>query len=328
MNQEIIFNGCPVRLGNPLKVANSAWERWGIRYYSNTEFRFLIEKSEACYTAEWEGTDDRGLQDIAAAAELAGLADCNKKLNESVAEEVIKLADFLPENPIILDVGAGTSSTTFKVLEKLSNLKKHIQICLLEPNNKALEQGKKILLDSNFARQIDIHTYNHPDLKLVELFLNPTFDLVISSAALHHHAFLYPAVLNISNVLKQGGLLIVGDWHNSMWLDPGRVYNFLQSLDWKYKLTDLSKFSEIFQIEPLPETDPLLRKANEQICSFWKAYAEVKTPDIPAYEILEGHRPPIHYQEIFEKVGLNLIRPLRMLLDQSALLCVHIGQKQ
>jgi SAM-dependent methyltransferase len=327
MNKMIFLNGCPVRLGNPLKVATSAWERWGIGYHSNAEFQILVDRSEACYATEWQDTDECCLQDIAVAAERAGLSDCNNRLNEGIAEEVAKFADCLPEVPHVIDIGSGTGNSTLRVIEKLISVKSRIRVCLIEPNKTALEQGKVKLHDSNFSNQIDLYSYNSPDIRLAQLFPSPIFDLAISGAALHHHAYLDPAVVNISSILKPGGFFVVGDWHNSMWLDPGRVYTFLQSLDWENKSIQLGAYAKNFQTEPLPEEDSLLQKANEQICSFWRAYADVKSSGLPPYEILEGHRPPNDYRIIFEKAGLRLFQQSRMLLDQSDLLCVHVAQK-
>ena len=328
MNEQIPLGDCPLRLGSPLKVSSNAWSAWGINHHSRAEFLSLVKKSEARYSDEWVGTDDRGLQDIAAAAQLAGLTDCNAKLNEAVADAVMREAHSLPSPLAILDVGAGSGSTSLAVLQRLRSLRTCLTVDMVDPNPSALHEGEARIRQSDLLADADLTAHPTGDLDLPRLFPNPTFDLVVSVAALHHHAFLPPAVAAIASVLKPGGLLVVGDWHNSMWLHPGRVCSFLSSLEWPGKDKALEVYAQRFTVTNVARDDPLMEAANEQICRFWRAYAEVRTPELRPYELLEGHRPPSEYQVLMQASGLEPVRPFSSIDTGSGLLCVHVLRKR
>lgn len=319
---------CPLRLGSPLKVPSTAWDAWGIGSSSAREFADLVAESELCYVREWQHTDDAGLRDIAEAGRRAGLADCNAMLNAAVAGELLRVVAELPAEAKVLDIGAGAGATTLSVLDRLRNLAREMTFHLLEPAARSLKQAQSKLENGRFdacAGRFAFHEAK--DLDLGGLFLEGTCDAVVTTAVMHHHAFIDPVLQQIAHVLKSGGVLIVGDWHNSMWLHPGRIYAFMSELNWEGKDADLAAFRVRFPADAPPETDPGLARANDQIRAFWRAYADVRTPGAPPYEMLEGHRPPAEYRLAMEKAGLRPMGPERLLLEGSALLGVHVARK-
>jgi SAM-dependent methyltransferase len=326
VNQEIQLDGCPLRLGNPLKVPSGAWANWGIGFASPDEFRALVGKSEECYASEWSGTDDRGLRDIAAAAKEAGLADCNARLNEAVAEAVCREVRSSAQEVSILDVGAGSGSTSLAVLRSLADLGRRVVVSVVDPSCLALRQAEERIRGSGLVAAGGVLAYALTDIAILGVVPPASFDVVISSAALHHHGFLEPAVAALAGALRPGGVLVIGDWHNSMWLYPGRVYEFLSSLEWSGKADALRDFSRSLPTSAPHEYDALLAKANEQICAFWRAYALARTPGLPAYQMLEGHRPAEEYDAILTSCGLNVLS-CRRLISGSELLCVHVARR-
>lgn len=326
--EEVHVPACPLCIGNPLRVSTTAWENWGIRFSTQDEFVALVRQSENCYSAEWKDTDDTRLHDIARSAEDAGLGDCNARLNTAVAEEVFEVSSCLPEELRVLDIGAGTGNTSKEVLKALRASGRRVFLHMLEPDRKALvDTALRKITNSDMISPDDIRVHLSTDLCMTTLFPSCSFDLVVSSAALHHHAFLDPVMAAIHNILKPQGFLVVGDWHNSMWLDPGRVLSLLKTLDGCDNSFNLDVLWRFVSAHPAHERDPFLQQANEQICAFWRAYSKRKTTGAKTLEMLEGHRPPDEYSRLMRKAGLTTLRPVRCLLDSSSLLCIHAARK-
>jgi hypothetical protein len=103
---------CPLRLGTPLKVATTAWNKWGIDWKEERDFLRLVKESEEAYDEEWSSTNSGGLKDIARAAELSGLGDANRRLNEGVAHEVEHILNRHRNHVCVMDLGAGSGDTT------------------------------------------------------------------------------------------------------------------------------------------------------------------------------------------------------------------------
>jgi SAM-dependent methyltransferase len=287
----------------------------------------LVARSESLYADEWLATNEQGLRDIAAAAAAAGLPDCNGLLNAAVGKETLKLRERLPDDIRVLDVGCGSGNTSLAVLEQLGSTMRGVVLHLLDPNGTTITEARSRIGMARLQGSIHLETHNAPDLTIANLFPAPTFDLVISSAALHHHAFLPPLFEALARALKPGGLIVAGDWHSTMWHSPGAVCELLDTFDWAGKPVDLGHFSDRFACEHSPEPDPLLQRANQQISAFWSAYADVKHANSSPYELLEGHRRPSDYSCMMEMAGLRLLGPPRILLPGSALLCVHAAAK-
>jgi len=327
MENEIVFAGLPFQLGNPLKTPSTAWRNWRIYWESENEFRRLAAMSETYYQNEWEDTSQMRLEAIATASCRAGLSDCNTALNTAVAEAVLRHVDTLPSGFSMLDVGTGAGNAALAVLKRVDSAKAIAQLHLVDPAKRSLNHAGARILDSELVPKHGLFLHATTDLHLPNLFPSPKFDLIVSSAALHHHGHLEPAIGAIAHCLKPGGLLVVGDWHNSMWTDPGRVYELLRSLSWSEKGGDLARFANRYPTTPVAEPDPLLRMANEQISAFWRAYTGVRTAKPLSSQMLEGHRPPADYTILARKSGLHTVEPPQPLFPDSALLCVHVARK-
>jgi SAM-dependent methyltransferase len=163
-------------------------------------------------------------------------------------------------------------------------------------------------------------------MDMADIFDPQTFDLIVATASLHHHSHLEDVFRILHGLLKPRGILVIGDWHNSVWLYPGRVLRLLKKFEWRQKTTDLKRFERLYNVAVPPEDSSVLQKANKQIGDFWRAYARVRTPNAPRYEILEGHRPPKEYTRLLKMSGFASVTCHRLLPD-SALLCVHTARK-
>jgi SAM-dependent methyltransferase len=161
-----------------------------------------------------------------------------------------------------------------------------------------------------------------------------TYDLIVSTAAIHHHAFLEPVFAAIASALRPQGYLAIADWHNHLSTHPAHLLPLLHSIEWPNKELDIKAFQHRFDCDPPSIVDPLAVKANQQISDFWIAYGKGCGDIQGRFIVLEGHRPLIEYIEQIESSGLKLLRSTstglsnpRLLFPDSSLLVLTIAHK-
>jgi len=131
--------------------------------------------------------------------------------------------------------------------------------------------------------------------------------------------------------------LVIADWHNPMWEHPNNVYEFLKTLDWETKDSDMYAFAKMFPnaLVPAPVIrDPYEARAMLMIQSFWKGWGSIRTDAIRRDEfeprddifMLEGHRT-------LQRQRVDALRPgfvvehEEQLLENSGLLVVSSYRK-
>ena len=163
------------------------------------------------------------------------------------------------------------------------------------------------------------------------------FSLVVSTAAIHHHAYLEPVLTGTANALAQGGFFVIADWHNSLSTHPAFILNLLSQLQWPDKHSDIELFERTYPVarQVQPELKSEQRQANMQIMQFWAAYARYQKSRTEQFFVLEGHRPVMHYINSLNHAGLTIPKcmpysdspnPL-FLLPDSELLTVLVAHK-
>jgi ubiquinone/menaquinone biosynthesis C-methylase UbiE len=339
MNIPPIFESerMPVLLGSPLKVASYAWRHWGAQWDTGEEYAKLVALSEEGYRREWDLTTAQGHRDIARAAELAGLGDANQRLNNAAAKIISLEADSRKSPLRILDVGAGSGSTTLAILEACRGLHQPF-FALLDAAAHALNTARERLVERGFKEGADFAVYPTVDTNVEGLFEEGSFDVVVAVASIHHHADLLAPMHGLTHVLSPGGLFVVADWHNTLWEHPGSVLGLLTKLEWPGKLDDLRRFTALYPTAEtrVPEqSSRMMRSANALIARFWEAYATSRTTTEPQFCILEGHRQPSKYLEVMESLGLQtapaIIRGMSTnpdhLAPEGGLLAIAAGRK-
>lgn len=327
---ELSLPGCPLYLGTPLKVSTAAWGKWGIRWDREQGFSDLVKESEQAYDNEWSCTNSEGLKDIARAAELSGLGDANQRLNEAVAQEIKQLLDHSKEQLYILDLGAGSGETAAAVIRAAPSLVEQAKFHLVDPAKESLEEACTKLAEAGLVIGKTLHTDNAKDIEVLRQLDPETVDIITANASVHHHAFLAPVFEGISKALRPGGWIVIGDWFNSMWTSPTRVYELLNELQWQGKEQQLIDFRRNFGYDEceIKEAVPELEAANRQICDFWINYAKTKDPSTPPFFLLEGHRPTNDYICGLAEYGVHIQRGPVKLLTGSSLLSVLVAQKE
>ena len=322
--------GCPLQLGTPLKVATRAWRRWGICWKAEEEFQELVSQSEEAYDMEWASTSSGGLEDIARAAQLAGLGDANKRLNQAVAHEVAELVARRRERLNFADLGAGSGDTTGAVVLAAPHLVDLGNFHLIDPATASLKDACVKLRDVGLSVGRNLFVHEGKDIEVLEGLETGSVDFIVATAALHHHAYMAPVFAGIAKVLRRGGWLVIGDWHCTMWSSPARVLGLLDEIEWPGKREQMRELRRRFGgSEPVEEEQSSdLEEADEQIRAFWTNYARTKDPANPFFLLLEGHRPAREYVEEVAGHGIKVRRGPVCLLPGSALLSVMVLQKE
>jgi len=333
---ETRFRGAPLRLGTPLRTPTCAWRTWGIEFKDRRDFKRLVESSEEAYSREWKSAHNARHEDISRTAQAAGLGSANQRLNERVAAVIGRLARRFDRSIRILDLGAGTGATTLSIWKRLpSSDRVRTDWTLVDPglhsHVAALAACRTVGIPSE-----SVAHYTGRDLDVLPDFRD-SFDIVVSVAAIHHHAWLEPVFRGIADALKPGGFVVIGDWHNRLSTHPALVLSLLEQLDWSHKEEDLRRFRQTHPIalrRPRKTVRQESERADQQIIRFWVKHARSRRKPAAAL-VLEGHRPVEHYMRGLQQVHLRVPRHLRelhganpcFLLPRSRLLSVLVARK-
>lgn len=298
MNVDKYIPNLPVKLGDTRRTPSYSWNAWKLPYTLDT-----VREGDEAYKVEWERGSQTQIIYVAEAAKLAGLGDANQQLREAVGKIFKHLAKKKNDKIIYLEPGAGASTLVlFEELEKDGFDLERIEAFLLEPSKERIEslaenlhkkfglkRGRNFIAEA--ARDYDAPRYVK-DKKL---------DFVVYVATIHHHPDRKIALRLMYDLMKSDGTILIGDWFNSMWEHPARVYNLLQSIDWETKKEDLETFSKLFPncSEKLELEDEKIIRSNEQISRFWRSWAKVRENAIKSGEfsendeiyMLEAHTP-------------------------------------
>lgn len=128
----------------------------------------------------------------------------------------------------ILDIGAGDGKTTIAVLDQMKSmgqesLAEHCKFILLDPSPVALASAHTRIGDRGTILPIGgtLEDYLEEDPR--------PMDMVISNAVFHHFSF--PTFLGrIREKLAEDGVMVVGDWHTTIWSQPAFIVPILRML--------------------------------------------------------------------------------------------------
>lgn len=233
-----LTTGLPIEAGSLCRLAVQAMQNWGINITSENR-EALKQMSEKSFSGEWE-TPGYALNDeINRATRMAQLGLSNMELNmhlTDIAAEVISaILELNPSRTVkILDVGAGDCETTQQLAAAIAKKSGETELarCMfypLEPSAVSMTRAYvKIDVMKRFYEQVHTRPITADDGFLGDIRDN-TFDAIISNAALHHKSF--PDYLaEFDRVLRDDGVLAIGDWYTAMWYRPAMFILVLQSI--------------------------------------------------------------------------------------------------
>ena len=330
----------PMPMGSPARTPEYARSAWGLPPSINE--KRVVE----LYSDEWKGGNEGQLALVSEAAQRAGFGDNPDLLRQKTADSVRVIVEeclSVRNELLILDIGAGPGRSALVVWQKLpTDIQSKARFLLLDPSRDSLEAAKKTMEENRISHELICS----PDIYADKHVRKGSVDILTGVASIHHHSAIPFSLYR--RLLKPGGFAVFGDWHNSIWESPFRVYQFLRAFDWPERELGLENWKESYPNIAVPEPDePADRQANKDITGFWLGYHQILRESgadrLGANAIwpLEGHRPVERYVEEMQKAGFSLDSPninriLRrgiisdnphQLLPQSRLLMLTIGEK-
>ncbi len=293
-----IFRGLRMVPGSICRISGQYLRNWGIVVNGATKVDIQRLSLES-YLDEWRRSGPQFHQAINTATTKAGIAFNNRNLNETLAGKAVDIIEghMRTQRPYrILDIGAGDGATSLAVLNAMKAVgtdKKVLStLCfdLLDVSEDALSEAKKKVeqraaVGGTFATTLQNYLEMVPD---------GFYDMAISTAVLHHMTFPdYLAQLN--RKLAPDGVMIVGDWHTTIWSHPVFMVPIMNALGANYgrvrgfeMLFNIKKgdYERLFNALPPEE-----RESNRLMLAFEQRLAdELNGPGGRALLcILEGH---------------------------------------
>ena len=309
----------PLKLGIVLRCPYFSWSDWNVKWDSKKEFNDLIDMSEEAYRGEWSLGSKERHKVIEEASIRAEIANNNKVLADTAAEYVKVAVDDYNGNIEMLDIGSGSGNSALKMYNALSQKdKERVRITLLEPAAKPLEDAVQRMEEAG----ANYEQVNKCDLDIANV--KEKYDMITGVASLHHHAKI-PWEIYLG-ALKNGGRIVVGDWHNSVWTDKGKVYKMLETMNCSDE--GLRNFESAYRVDGMKTP---MSQADKDIIKFWNAYREMlEERGQPKQNIifpLEGHRSLQKYIDEMDAVGFRGIET-DVLLPNTGIIAVTTAQKK
>jgi len=279
--------GLAMTPGSIFRIAGQYLPNWGIAVNRKNE-SWIWERSRSAYYAEWEGGTGDANTAIEKAIEKAGLEYGNKDMNDVLADTVVRLLHDMSKTIqdktrdfAIIDVGAGTGDTTLAILDAMQSsevteaLASKCHFYILEPSFKRLGnvferleehplKPRKTLISSNLEEY----------LRTVR---RESFNMVVSNAVFHHMGFLSHLRL-LREGLAKNGVMVIGDWHTTVWQHPAYVAPILRKLG--ASEMNVRKFESFFNVRKgdLETVEsgltPKQLEANRQMLAYVTALAD------------------------------------------------------
>ena len=305
--------------GSVVRTPAYSWPQWGITYDFDSEFIELLDASERAYRAEWDAGTPEQHKIVAEASMNAGFGDHNAKLRAAAAKYIREVVNDYSGHVSILDIGAGAGDSALEVYRALSSRdKKRAKFTLLEPAKLSLEKA----VERMKVECASFECVNVTDNEIGKL--KGDYDVIMGVASVHHHAQI--PWFNYKLALKNGGRLVIADWHNGVWADKGKVYEFLKVLG--CSMEGLEHFENTYKVSGMATP---LTQADKDIFTFWKGYVQLLKErgqqGKNAIWPLEGHRPADRYLDEMDFADFKNLKTAKV-LENTELLGLTVAQKK
>lgn len=299
-----ISEGLQMGFGSVFRVASQHLINWGVLVTDKNK-RWIKEQAISSYLKEWTAGSEKSNDAIERSIARADLEEGNIRLNAHLGEVVVSILKCMHDGKRtfnIADIGAGAGDTIEAVLDALDfdpkpDTKRIAAYCNfypIEPSLKRLmvaeEKWKEHtlykLLPNPPMGAFGNHAYHFPKIQ------NGTFDILISNAVLHHIPF-PDYLLTIREKLADDGVVVIGDWHTTIWKHPAFVIPVLEVLGADNE--KVNAFKNFFEIktgdrESLErELTPQQIEANRIMANWIKYLAEELKKVEERLFFLEGH---------------------------------------
>ncbi len=300
------------KLGDVRRVPSYAYPNWGLNE------GLWKKESEEAYETEWKSGSPRQMQYVVEAITRSGLGNFSQMLRDINADVITYLISKAKERVNYLEIGAGVS--TVNVYQKLKKNKldlEKIYTTMVEPSKSRIECAAEELSKMGLKKEINFKLFVSKDTDVNKCVDQNSQDIIGSVAQIHHHSYWRETIQVLYETLNKNGIILISDWHNSLWEHPARVYNALkEDYNWETKDEDLKNFVTTYPkaIKNAEEFNSLNIEANRMIREFWKSYGEIRSEAIisGAFDerdellMLEGHRPVERYVEDMKNVNFSV----------------------
>lgn len=247
-----LSQGLSMGFGSIFRIANQYLKYWGVDVTDKNR-DWIKERANDSYVEEWRLGTAKTNKAIEEAIELANLDIGNELMNAQVGEMILDILRVLHNGKrdfLIYDVGAGSGDTTRAILNHLDlypetrKIAPHCYFRLIEPSEERLVGKKKKPEneeeeEASAKEKIESHklyswlpeapVYIVGTHKFLEDVGNNSIDIAVSNAVFHHMPFPDHYGM-IKRKLARDGVMVVGDWHTTIWKHPAFVVPILEAV--------------------------------------------------------------------------------------------------
>ncbi len=277
---EEVFRGLRMAPGSVCMIACQYLKNWGIAVTEDN--RDKIERiSLEGYRGQWKSASTLTHQMINYASSKAGITYNNNQLNQMLASMALSAIEEMVRDGNgrkirILDIGAGDGKTTIAILDQMKSmgqesLAERCKFILLDPSPYALASAHTAIGERGTILPIGgtLDDYLEEDPR--------PLDMVISNAVFHHFSF--PTFLGrIHEKLAQDGVMVIGDWHTTIWSQPAFMVPILRMLGAeeskirRFEMEFNVKRGDLEQLEK--RLTPMQRESNRRMLEYERYLSE------------------------------------------------------
>ena len=270
-----ITRGLPISTGSLLLLSSDVWHRWGIGITEENigELRALAEEARLIEISKREGFPI--LEQLARPKMREWLEPRMARhmgdLVKAVASDMAQAKDVI----FICDLPCRDGITSGQIImgadkEITEKMRFNLVDSSMASLEAAMENVKKKRDEENTGGPTG---RGHHQIDHVFLDGQPDkcFDIIVSLSHFHHKSFLLEFLKKVSRVLRDDGILIVGDRHSSMLDHPHHTYHLLASIGAERQTLKAFKnvFGESVELGEGCEIDPEELEAISHHRDYW-----------------------------------------------------------
>jgi len=228
-----------IEIGSWSRIAHQYLANWGVQVTEKN--RDWIKKCAArAFFKEWSASSDKANRAIEMAIGEAKLDIGNEGLNTQLGEMVARILKSMHDGKrifTIYDLGSGDGDTILAVLDALDlyedtqRIAPYCNLRLLEPGSQRLKVAEERISEHSLYHSLaDRPVYLCGSYDYFESDVGKgAVDIFISNAVLHH--FPFPDHFHvIREKLAEDGVMVTGDWHNTIFSHPAFVVPLLEAV--------------------------------------------------------------------------------------------------
>jgi len=232
-----ITRGLAIESGTLFRIAYQYLANWGVKVTKDNK-EMMEDRVEKINKREWKYGKQLDIM-VHRAVARAGLAKDNYDLNTMLADMAAPILDDMDDGKRVFriaDLGAGEGDTSIALLDKLQNvlgrersfdLANRMDLYLFEPSPDRLSAAYKNIENMPLQPR---HLEHGSTISRSFGSIKPiSFDIVISSAALHHLP-LPDYIHQMREKLVEDGVIVIGDWYHTFCAHPAYTVRLMKNI--------------------------------------------------------------------------------------------------